>query len=446
MVVCLVGFSTPSADAHWKTKMGTWTSVTSGLIYKLPKGIECKKLTINGKVRKSDAKQEQISEGDHAVLEEKYEECEAGGKAFKNVMGESEIDQIPAKPKQATFSLLSEMVLKEEKGSCEIKIPASSANKGLAQDTATDIKITEEELEMERKEEVSGITFTSTGCEGIKSGSNGEMTGKSIEKGVIDVEEGLAPVWRHRVVGSKGEGELIEQGFPENFLGKGREQTLNGTIGGTPITIASSSVQIKGSIYNNALQGQIKLGLAYNEPTITKPELKGCTVTIGASNIVQLKGHLMWKWNGEKTQLEEKTPSANQTPDLVFTAVEPQQQEPLMEKVNYTKIGVFTSVTFKGTGCGILAGTFSIGGSEVGISNHLLGEWSKKLAVRTTASQGVKIEGEKELTPNTFYQHFLGGEKFQGTEIGLTVAAHPASLVGQTEMEAQQQEIAIFES
>ena len=56
---------------------------------------------------------------------------------------------------------------------------------------------------------------------------------------------------------------------------------------------------------------------------------KECTATVGQqnqfNNAVQFKGHLAWKWNGTKTQLEEQ-PQKEQKWDIVFTQVEPQEQ------------------------------------------------------------------------------------------------------------------------
>ena|ERR1700730_5134894 len=102
--------------------------------------------------------------------------------------------------------------------------------------------------------------------------------------------------------------------------------------------------------------------------------------------------------------------------------------------VNMTNNGTFTTVALKGAECGILAGTFNWGGSEVGIPNPShTEEWSKKLAVRTVEAQP------------TFLQHYWDQEAYQGALIGVTVANNPASVTGQTKIESEQQEVAIFE-
>lgn len=243
------------------------------------------------------------------------------------------------------------------------------------------------------------------------------------------------PYWHHRAVEGKGEGLKIEPNAPESFSGKGGEQILLSSVISeakeVPVEISSSSVQVKGAIFNNENQGQIKLELVYNQPTLRTPKFPECSVTVGEKNIVVVKGHLMWKWNGEKKQLEEK-PQLEQQPDIVFTQVEPVQQKPFVEKVKFLN-GIFTTIGFKGK-CGPLT-AFPITGSEVGIPfPHQLEEWSKKLAVRTMPPQN-----------GIFFQHYWDGTGFQGAEIGLSFNNRAASLIGQTEVESAQQEIATFE-
>jgi hypothetical protein len=247
-------------------------------------------------------------------------------------------------------------------------------------------------------------------------------------------EEVNFPAFHRRAVGGKGEGVPIVETTPENIRGTGGEQTLSGKVAETAIQIASKSVQIKGAIFDGHGQGQIKEEIIYAQPHLVKPELKGCNVTIGTKNIAVLKGHLAWKWNGEKKQLEEEAPATTQAPDIIVTAIEPTEQKPFVEKINLNGTGVLISVSFSGSGCGVLAGTFNVDGSDVGIPNLNLGEWSKTLSIRTIASE-----------KGIFLQHFFGGEKFQGAEIGLDFGSSAANVVGQTEIEAQQQEIAIFE-
>lgn len=240
------------------------------------------------------------------------------------------------------------------------------------------------------------------------------------------------PFWHHRLNEKEAEGAKVEPKAPENFRGTGGEQTLKGSIGTTEFEIVSKSLQVKGAVFNGTNRGQIKLELVYNQPELKKPVISGCTVTVGSKNIVQVKGHLMWKWNGTAEQLKE-LPQANQQWDIGFTAVEPQQQE--KEGTEALKEGTFTTITF-GT-CGVLNGTFNVSGSEVGLpSPSGLKEWNKKLAVRTV--------DHKQGTGRAL-QHFWDGKAFQGAELGLRVGENVSALVGQTNVESEQQEIAVFE-
>ena len=209
---------------------------------------------------------------------------------------------------------------------------------------------------------------------------------------------GPGPFWYHKAPGEKGNGVKVSS--PESFSGEGGKQTFTGTIGKEAIEITSKSVQVKGAITNNAFQGQVKLELIYTQPTMIKPISSGCEVVVGEKNIVQVKGHLMWKYNGVPKQLEEQKQEA-QSPYIVFTPKEIQQ--------GATGIpgGTFTTITFKGSPCGVLAGSHEVAGSQIGFpSPSTVGTFSKTLAVRTTG-------GQKELV------HFWNGEKNIEGKVGL---------------------------
>jgi hypothetical protein len=249
------------------------------------------------------------------------------------------------------------------------------------------------------------------------------------------------PFWYHREVGGSKAEKLAGE---ENFKGTGGIQVLAGKIGGTEIEIEAKSTEAKGKVFNNANQGQIVLVNHYFEPKLTKPAtLPNCEVKVGAGNEVAIKGHLMWKWNGTKEQLTEQ-PQKNQTWDIGFTSIEPPQQKPAVEEVDLVHApGSFVTITFAGKGgkaseCGVLAGSFTVVGSEVGVPNLALGVFSKTLNVRTLSNP----QKEKE---QIFLQHYWDGEAFQGAKLGLVFGGEPASLVGQTETEAEKQELAVME-
>ncbi len=232
------------------------------------------------------------------------------------------------------------------------------------------------------------------------------------------------PFWHHREVGGKGIGEKIEEKSPENFSGEGGEQIFLGELSGTKVEIVAKSVQAKGIVYNSTLQGQFKLLLKGHEPRLVKPELKGCEVKVGENNELKAEGHLAWKWNGEKKQLEEQ-PQALQTPSAIAT--------PAPIEAGATKLpeGSFTSVSLKGTPCGVLAGTFKASGSASALPKPAkLEEWSTNLTIA--------FPGWKQL-------HFWNGKEFIGASVGLTVGGNPATITGSALSKAAVQEIAAFE-
>jgi hypothetical protein len=230
------------------------------------------------------------------------------------------------------------------------------------------------------------------------------------------------PFWYHREIGAKESGVKIAANAPEGFSGEGGLQTLHGTILGTAIEITSSRVQVKGAISNNAFQGQVKLELIYNQPQLIKPAASGCSVTVGAKNIVQVKGHLMWKYVAGGNELNEQG-AAEQKVEMVFTPKEIQQGATAIPT------GVFTTITLAGSGC-LLAGTNNIEGSQIGYPSPGLEEFSTNLAVRTTA-------GAEQLV------HFWNGEKNTEGKVGLKFANNESNLIGQTQTKANQQEIAV---
>jgi hypothetical protein len=232
------------------------------------------------------------------------------------------------------------------------------------------------------------------------------------------------PFWHHRAKGEKGEGAKIPEASPEQFQGEGGKQILVVTISSTPVEIVAKSVQVKGILYNNALQGQLKVELKYHEPTLAKPELKSCEVKIGTNNEVHAEGHLAWKWNGEAKQLEEQ-PQVNQKPDVIFTPA------PITEGSEKLPEGSFTTITLSGSGCGVLAGSFKINENFAATTKPSnLEEWSTTLI--TTF-------------PGWAKQQYWNGKKSVGVEPALKIAGNAASLIGSVTTNADVQEIAVFE-
>jgi hypothetical protein len=386
--------------------------------------VECEESSIGGKATATEPKTQ--------IFTIKYGKCKGFGSPITISEAEYELTA-----KGAASVVNKSITMTDSEAKCTVTIPSGSGNKSLR-----GVKYTNTEAgRIIAAANIGGLHYEPSGgvCGENKLESGGTY------KGEVEIEqEGTSiavvlhpfragPQWHRRAKGEKGEGSEIGEEEPESMSGKGGEQTLKGKIATIELVVTSPGVQIKGAIADNARQGQIKEELIYRQPELRKPELKGCVTTLGTNNIVQLKGRLMWKWNGEKKQLEEEKPAAGQTPGVVFTAVEPQGQGTGTQAL---KEGVIMTMTFKGSGCAILAGTFDVNGSELATPNINLEGWSNTLSLRTA---------DHKQGSGRALQHYWTGEEFQGAEAGLTISSNAASLLGQTEMEASQQEIAIFE-
>ena len=245
---------------------------------------------------------------------------------------------------------------------------------------------------------------------------------------------GPGPFWHHRAVGTEGNGLKIDQPNDENFSGEGGEQTLVGEITSKPtntiIEIVAKSVQAKGVIYNNALQGQIKVTLLYHEPKLVKPAgFPECQVKIGfnKNNEVKAEGHLAWKYQGNTSELTE-SPVTVQKPGIIFTPKEVVSGETKLPE------GTFTEITLSpATKCGVFGGTFPVKGSLSAITKPgNLGQWSTTLVT--------EFPGWKQ-------QHIwtgVGGADI-AVEPGLVFAGNPSTLTGSVTSKAAVQEIAVFE-
>jgi hypothetical protein len=232
------------------------------------------------------------------------------------------------------------------------------------------------------------------------------------------------PFWHHRAINGTGNGLKIDQPADEQFQGKGGRQVLKSEIAGTAVELEAPLIQVKGRIYNTRLQGQIKLTTIYHFPKLLKPELKECEAKVGTNNEVTALGHLAWKWNGTTSQLEEQ-PQKEQKPDIIFTATE------ITEGATELPKGTFTTITLKGTNCGVLAGTFNVTGNAGAlIKPTQLETWGTQLNIST---------------PGWPLQHFWNGKEFIGSEPKLALGANKATLEGELEAHMDAQEVAIFE-
>lgn len=220
------------------------------------------------------------------------------------------------------------------------------------------------------------------------------------------------PFCYHRALGGQGKGEIIKAQAPEPFEGSGGAQTLNGKMGETEFELSSAAVQVKGVIYNNAFQCQAKITLQYQEIKLAKPEIAGCTVTVGetGNNVVELLGHQAWTWDGTEKQLLEH-PQQNQKPDWIFLKNE------IAENATELPAGEFTKINF-GAKCGVLSGIkIKVAGSDGAESKPAnLGEWGTEEEI---SSGGGELQ-----------QHFWNGKAAVGVKTGLTVGGSAAKYKG----------------
>lgn len=245
--------------------------------------------------------------------------------------------------------------------------------------------------------------------------------------------EAQGPFWYHRALGGQGKGLKISAQTPEEVRGTGGEAKVEGKILGETIEISAKEVQVKGIIYNNALQAQAKFEVVYVQPTLVKPAIS-CAVTIGNRNTVKVFAHMAWTWNGEKKQLEEQ-PQANQEADWIFLGQEIQQgAKGLPAAVPFTSI----TISDKEKSC-ILASTQAVTGSiAASISWGGLGTFG-------TTQWVTMLE-------NGAHQHFWNGTENVGVETALKFNNEPAKLKQSIETATfgrqggAKQEVAAYES
>jgi hypothetical protein len=434
-----------SAPADWHSINGTpnardmsssQVTIPGGLFSS--RSIQCVNVASEDTIQKGDTQQGPVLVGAHVLVKSDISESctlvgwfSTSGSATMS-RRERQFEQNAIANTGITDSIKSTIQIKvmgKSGGSCIITIPAVTENEHLGsfsmEDSGNEVLLEGQAKGLVSKGEESTL------CK--ENEVNGEITTGQLKEKVdfseldtVTAPDG-GPYWRHRE-GGKGEGAYIEAGSPEKVEGTGGEQKFTGEIAAIPFEINAKEEQASGIIYNNILQGQLKLALTYHEPRLIKPALKECTVKIGENNIVNAAGHLAWKWNGTKSQLEETKQSA-QVPDVILTPATTEIAEGATELPK----GQFTTVTFSKGGCGVLAGTFKVEGSVTGEPKPLhLEEWSKAPTITTQT-------GKRQ-------QHFSNEDKFVGVETGPLFGGHAAGLAGTTELKAAKQEVAIFES
>jgi hypothetical protein len=221
------------------------------------------------------------------------------------------------------------------------------------------------------------------------------------------------PYCHHREVGTKTEGEKIEEKSPEQFKTEGAEQKFEGEVGGAKIEVVAKHTQAKGIIYNNPDQCQSKVELQFKELSVTG--VSGCSVVVNGNNIIKLYGHRAWSYNGETKQLEEK-PQLNQKLVWIFTPVE------LLQEKEELPNATFATLKFSGVEC-VLAG--------VTVE-------AKGTAGAESKPEAVEVWGTKEeqiYTKGEVWLHFWNGKKFVPAKTGITLAGKAAAYVGVLKLE-----------
>jgi hypothetical protein len=244
----------------------------------------------------------------------------------------------------------------------------------------------------------------------------------------------VGPFFHQRAIGGKGNGVKIAAGEPEVVSGSAGKQELRFEVGEQDFLVTSPRAELKGVIYNNALQGQAKLSLTFVEPKIEEPALSGCTATIGANNTIKLLGHQAWTWNGTEAQLEEQS-QKEQKPEWIFL---PQELQQGAEGLPKEQLFFYISLGPKGS-CGALSGKLPVVGSlAVAVEPSGVEEWS-------TSETGIFL-------PNPTKLHFWNGVRNVGVEAGATQGTGPFTLTGKYQLKTAgrqggaSREVARFES
>lgn len=250
--------------------------------------------------------------------------------------------------------------------------------------------------------------------------------------------EAQGPFFYHRKANSQQiKGVKISAQAPELIAGSGGEEKLVGNVG-VEIEIKSKQVQIKGEIYNNALQGQAKIQITYIEPVVVKPA--NCLVTVGVANTIKVYGHQAWTWDGTEGQRTEQ-PQEHQKPDWIFLPTELQQGATELPAQTFTELKFSKK---PGVECpALLTGTPQRvkGSLAAAIEPPNVGEWA--------------ITETQKFLPNGTKQHFWNGKENIGAKTQLTIggSTNEATLSGETEAKVlprqvtqEQQEIAHYES
>jgi hypothetical protein len=238
----------------------------------------------------------------------------------------------------------------------------------------------------------------------------------SVASATASAEAG--PFWLHRFSAEEA-GKKFSQSEQEKYYGQGKT-LLIGTVSGRQVILAGE-LQIKGTLWNEANQGQLKLQAEFHH--VIWLGHSGCTVTVTVPEDYQ--GHLMWKWNGEKKQLEEAKQEKQHWDGIIVPG------KTTLGATGLSGKNVFAKVLFTGAGCEILNGIAASASGAAGFTAEIgLGVFRKTF---TFISPGVPL-----------VQHFWNGSSFVGLKENLIFGENEASFIAYIPVEASQ-EVAVTE-
>jgi hypothetical protein len=255
----------------------------------------------------------------------------------------------------------------------------------------------------------------------------------------VSASAGPGPFWLQKKANDCcSAGWKITAQSPEKFQGKSGRAVLKSKILAIAVEIICNKDRSGGIIYNNGLQGQIKIAVSFSECTING--LPKCKVNEPIQ--FNANGHLMWKWNGTTAQLNER-PQEKQVPDLLFYGGEIQQGTKSLEESK-----PFVSIAIGGEGCAVKeAEPFVAKGYESADVTPWKMQFENQMGPQTEFVDRLFVG----FTPGPHEQHFWNGQEQVGLVTSLHLGTEAAKFENQAELgpfytqKNEQQIIAISE-
>ena len=240
------------------------------------------------------------------------------------------------------------------------------------------------------------------------------------------------PFWWHRNNSKEGAGVKLAEGSTEQYKGAGETTVFKSEEGGVKFTLAGET-QVKGDIWNEPNQGQIKAQVTFPKVKVTSPaELTSCKVKVTVP--VDYVGHLMWKYRGNKEELSQEgtQESHGQKWDVVLY---PANTKFTLKEGELSEKNTFAEIKFAlESACAAFQGLTLKPKGLSGFADKALNleEFTKKATV--------------EFPGHEVWQHFWNGTEVATLKGVLEQGAgHPAFFEGTLPFEFEKQEIDIHE-